>query len=84
MLSPRVATAQIITLLDMYPDLSGMALVFDYVPHTLYTRMRCPADDHRVRRLDAVLVRSYFGQLLDGLAYLHANRIMHRVRIIME
>lgn len=68
-------------LLNMYPDLSGMALVFDYVPHTLYTRMRCP-DDRNVPPLDAALARCYFEQLLDGLAYLHANRIMHRVRTV--
>lgn len=68
----------------MYPDLCGMALVFEFMPYTLYTRMRT-ADDRDVRLvLDEPTCRRLFGQVLDGLAYLHANRIMHRVSRIPE
>lgn len=59
----------------MYPDLSGMALVFEYMPHTLYSKMK--DDENPISRQQ---IRSYTRMLLKGLAYLHDDlHIMHRV-----
>lgn len=67
---------QIICLLDMYPDLSGLALVFDYMPHTLYSKLK---DEENP--LSRQQIQSYTRMLLRGLSYLHDElRIMHRVR----
>lgn len=60
----------------MYPDLSGLALVFDYMPHTLYSRLK---DEENP--LSRQHIQSYTQMLLRGLAYLHDElKIMHRVR----
>lgn len=68
---------QIISLLDMYPDLSGLALVFDYMPHTLYSKLK---DEENP--LSRQQIQSYTRMLLRGLSYLHDDlRIMHRVRM---
>jgi hypothetical protein len=59
----------------MYPDLSGLALVFDYMPHTLYSKLK---DDENP--LSRQQIQSYTRMLLTGLAYLHDElNIMHRV-----
>ncbi|KAL7023867.1 hypothetical protein ACKWTF_012820 [Chironomus riparius] len=64
----------IISLIDMYPDLSGLALVFDYMPHTLYSRLK---DEENP--LSRQQIQSYTKMLLTGLAYLHDElKIMHR------
>ena len=66
---------QIISLLDMYPDLSGIALVFDYMPFTLYSKLK---DDENP--LSRQQIQSYMKMLLRGLHYLHDElNIMHRV-----
>lgn len=68
---------QIISLLDMYPDLSGIALVFDYMPFTLYSKLK---DDENP--LSRQQIQSYMKMLLRGLHYLHDElNIMHRVRV---
>lgn len=60
----------------MYPDLSGLALVFDYMPHTLYSKLK---DEENP--LSRQQIQSYTKMLLRGLSYLHDDlRIMHRVR----
>jgi len=60
----------------MYPDLSGLALVFDYMPHTLYSKLK---DEENP--LSRQQIQSYTKMLLTGLAYLHDElKIMHRVR----
>lgn len=59
----------------MYPDLSGLALVFDYMPHTLYSRLK-----EEENPLSRQQIQSYTQMLLRGLAYLHDElKIMHRV-----
>jgi cell cycle related kinase len=59
----------------MYPDLSGIALVFDYMPHTLYSKLK---DDENP--LSRQQIQSYMKMLLRGLSYLHDEmKIMHRV-----
>uniref|UniRef100_A0A182FAK0 Cyclin-dependent kinase 20 n=1 Tax=Anopheles albimanus TaxID=7167 RepID=A0A182FAK0_ANOAL len=64
----------VLELLDMYPDLTGISLVFEYMPHTLYSRLK-EADENPLSR---ATVRRYTGMLLKGLAYLHGLRLMHR------
>lgn len=60
----------------MYPDLSGLALVFDYMPHTLYSRLK---DEENP--LSRQQIQSYTQMLLRGLSYLHDDlKIMHRVK----
>ncbi|ETN66332.1 cell division protein kinase 7, partial [Anopheles darlingi] len=63
----------VLELLDMYPDLTGISLVFEYMPHTLYSKLK---DDENP--LSRATVRRYTGMLLKGLAYLHGLRLMHR------
>lgn len=66
---------QIISMLDMYPDLSGLALVFEYMPHTLYSKLK---DEENP--LSRQQIQSYTKMLLRGLSYLHDDlKIMHRV-----
>lgn len=62
-------------MIDMYADLSGLALVFDYMPHTLYSKLK---DEENP--LSRQQIQSYTRMLLTGLAYLHDElHIMHRV-----
>ncbi|XP_058463594.1 cyclin-dependent kinase 20 [Malaya genurostris] len=63
----------ILSLLDMYPDLSGMSLVFEYMPHTLYSKMK--DEEHPLSRSQ---IRRYTAMLLNGLKYLHSLKFMHR------
>jgi len=66
---------QIITLLDLYPDVSGLALVFEFMQNTLYSKLR---DEENP--LSRQQIQSYMKMLLRGLAYLHDDmNIMHRV-----
>lgn len=57
----------------MYPDLAGISLVFEYMPHTLYSKLK---DEENP--LSRATVRRYTAMLLRGLAYLHGVHIMHR------
>lgn len=67
---------QIISLLDIYPDLCGIALVFDFMPHTLYSKLK---DEENP--LSRQQIHSYTKMLLRGLSYLHDDlKIMHRVK----
>lgn len=61
--------------MDIFPDLAGLALVFEYMPHTLYSKMK----DHS-NPLDRETIRKFFKMLLDGLKYMHGIGIMHRVK----
>ncbi|XP_055677209.1 cyclin-dependent kinase 20 [Lutzomyia longipalpis] len=63
----------ILTLLTIYPDLNGLALVFDFMPHTLQSRLKDETDP-----LSRQEVKSYTRMLLKGLSYLHEKGIMHR------
>jgi cell cycle related kinase len=63
----------IITLLDMYPDLAGLSLVFDYMPLTLYAKLK---DD--TNPLSRPEIKKFMQMLLKGLKYLHDFNIMHR------
>lgn len=58
----------------MFPDISGLALVFEYMPETLYSRMK--QEENPVNRRER---RNFMRMLLKGLKYLHDLNIMHRV-----
>lgn len=66
---------QILSLLDIFPDASGMGLVFEYMPCTLHTKIKDP-----IHRLSRSAIRSYMKMLLEGLSYMHNLGILHRVR----
>ncbi|XP_037029321.1 cyclin-dependent kinase 20-like [Bradysia coprophila] len=63
----------ILSLLDIFPDASGMGLVFEYMPCTLHTKIKDP-----VHRLSRSSIRSYMKMLLEGLSYMHSLGILHR------
>jgi hypothetical protein len=58
----------------MYP-IPGLALVFEFMPYTLYSKMK--DEENPLSRQE---VQSFTKMLLKGLAYLHDLKIMHRVR----
>lgn len=64
-------------LLDVFPDLTGLSLVFEYIPYTLYSRMRPESEP-----LKRSTIRSYTKMILEGLKYMHSLGIMHRVEFI--
>lgn len=66
---------QIMSLLEVFPDLTGLSLVLEFMPHTLYSKMRPEAEP-----LKRSTVRSYANMLLQGVKYMHSLGIMHRVR----
>jgi cell cycle related kinase len=63
----------VISLLGMYPDLTGISLVFDYMPLTLYARLKDDANP-----LTRPEIKQFMRQLLNGLKHLHEYAIMHR------
>ncbi|GAB0087324.1 cyclin-dependent kinase 20 [Sergentomyia squamirostris] len=63
----------ILSLLTIYPDLNGLALVFDFMPHTLQSRLKDEGDP-----MSRQEVKSNTRMLLHGLSYLHEKGIMHR------
>lgn len=68
---------QIMTLVDIFPDLTGLSLVLDYMPYTLYSKLRDEANP-----LSRLTVKSYTTMLLLGIKYMHSFDIMHRVGAI--
>lgn len=63
----------VLSMLDMYPDVSGISVVFEYMPYTLYSKMK--DEEHPLSRAE---IRRYTAMLLNGLKYLHGLKIMHR------
>lgn len=61
-------------LLDVFPDLTGLSLVFEYMPHTLYSKLKDDAEP-----LSRATIRLYTNMLLQGVKYMHNLGIMHRV-----
>lgn len=64
---------QIVTLLNIYPDLNGLALVFEFVPFTLYDKLH-----DETNPMTRQQTQTYAHQLFRGLRYLHERTIMHR------
>lgn len=67
------------TLLDVYPDMTGLSLVFEYMPHTLYTVLKNDSVP-----LSRSTIRSYTRMILYGINYMHNIGIMHRVSIKID
>lgn len=64
------------TLLDVFPDMTGLSLVFEFMPHSLYSKLK---DDSIP--LSRSTIRSYTSMILHGVNYMHNLGIMHRVCI---
>lgn len=62
------------SLLDVFPDMTGLSLVFEYMPHTLYSILK-----NDLMPLSRSTIRSYTSMLLQGVNYMHNIGIMHRV-----
>lgn len=56
-----------------------MGLVFEYMPCTLYSKIKDP-----IHRLSRSCIRSYMKMLLEGLHYMHNLGIMHRVSFFLN
>lgn len=69
-----LTTFQIMSLLDIFPDLTGLSLVFDLMPFTLYSKLRDESNP-----LSRPTIKSYTKMLLLGIKYMHNFGIMHRV-----
>ncbi|XP_036322855.1 cyclin-dependent kinase 20 [Rhagoletis pomonella] len=63
----------IVSIIDIYPDLTGLALVLEYMPETLYGKLR-----NEVNPLNRQQIRQYTQMMLKGIEYLHSIGIMHR------
>lgn len=65
---------QIVRIIDIYPDLVGLSLVLEYMPNTLYGRLKNESNP-----LCRKEVKSFAHMMFKGLYYLHGLGIMHRV-----
>ncbi|KMZ04975.1 cyclin-dependent kinase 20 isoform X1 [Drosophila simulans] len=63
----------ILDIIDIYPDLTGLSLVLEYQPDTLYNRLKS-----EVNPLSRQQVRKFAHQMFKGIAYLHDAGLMHR------
>ncbi|XP_014294399.1 cyclin-dependent kinase 20 [Halyomorpha halys] len=63
----------VMKLLDFFSKGSGFILVFDYMPSGLWEMLN---DEHI--KLSEGQLKTYMQMLLQGVSYLHENRIMHR------
>ncbi|XP_002054189.3 cyclin-dependent kinase 20 [Drosophila virilis] len=63
----------ILNIIEIYPDLTGLSLVLEYMPDTLYSRLKS-----EVNPLSRQQVRKYALMMFKGMAYLHEAGIMHR------
>ncbi|XP_055315627.1 cyclin-dependent kinase 20-like [Sitodiplosis mosellana] len=63
----------IMSLLDVFPDMTGLSLVFEFMPHTLYSILKNDS-----MPLSRSTIRSYASMLLHGVNYMHNIGIMHR------
>lgn len=66
---------QIVSLLDVFPDMTGLSLVFEFMPHTLLSKLK------ESMSLSRATIRSYTKMLLNGVKHMHSIHIMHRVRM---
>ncbi|XP_055384946.1 cyclin-dependent kinase 20 isoform X2 [Condylostylus longicornis] len=63
----------IIGLNEIFPDLVGLSLVFDYMPYTLYGKLK--SENNPMSRQE---VKKYSSMMFKGITYLHSLKIMHR------
>ncbi|KAL7730018.1 hypothetical protein ACLKA6_009311 [Drosophila palustris] len=63
----------ILKIIEIYPDLTGLSLVLEYMPDTLYGRLK-----NETNPLSRQQVRKYSLMMFKGMSYLHEAGIMHR------
>ncbi|KAL9900603.1 cyclin-dependent kinase 20 [Glossina fuscipes fuscipes] len=63
----------IVNILEVFPDLIGLGMVLEYMPDTLYGRLKNDSNP-----LSRQQVRKYTQMMLMGIEYLHLKEIMHR------
>ncbi|XP_039971321.1 cyclin-dependent kinase 20 [Bactrocera neohumeralis] len=63
----------IVSIIDIYPDLTGLSLVLEYMPETLYGKLR-----NEIEPLSRQQIRKFTLMMLKGIEYLHNMGIMHR------
>lgn len=66
---------QVVKLKDVFPHGTGFVLVFEYMLSDLSEVIR-----NSEQPLTEAQVKGYMLMLLKGVAFCHANSIMHRVR----
>lgn len=70
---------QIVELLDAFPAGLDFVMVFEYMPSGLWELLK----DYDKPLRDSQ-IKTYMRMLLKGVAYMHANKIMHRVIIPLK
>lgn len=70
-----VLPRQVVKLKDVFPHGTGFVLVFDFMLSDLSEVIR-----NSERPLTPAQVKGYMMMLLKGVAFLHHNNIMHRVK----
>ncbi|XP_004534373.2 cyclin-dependent kinase 20 [Ceratitis capitata] len=63
----------IVSIIDIYPDLTGLSLVLEYMPETLYSKLR-----NEIEPLNRSQIRKFALMMFKGIDYLHSMGIMHR------
>lgn len=78
LLSPLLLSClQVVRLKEVFPHGTGFVLVFDFMLSDLSEVIR-----NTQRPLTQSQVKGYMMMLLKGVAFLHHNNIMHRVRVV--
>lgn len=72
---PLLPSLQVVKLKDVFPHGTGFVLVFEYMISDLSEVIR-----NSEQPLTDAQVKGYMLMLLKGVAFCHANSIMHRVR----
>lgn len=68
---------QVVQLLDVLAEGTGFVLAFELMPGELSEMIRDANNP-----LSEPQIKTYMTMLMEGVAYLHQNNIMHRVRRI--
>lgn len=76
---PRSPSIQVVKLKDVFPHGTGFVLVFDFMLSDLSEVIR-----NSEHPLTPAQVKAYMMMLLKGVAFLHHNNIMHRVRVLLS
>jgi serine/threonine protein kinase len=69
----EVAHANVVDLRDVVHENGKLYLVFEFLEQDLKKYMDCVG-----KKLDPLLVKSYMRQLLEGIHFCHAHRVLHR------